>query len=258
MKKGKEMTTERNNLKIVVLVLSVISALNIQVCADMIYDFGIFNNTAYENDPRLNFTLTISNEGLSWYGRQKVGFKFSNNSTATSSITDIYFDGRPGYSCSLDFDNVYIIEGAGVNFSRNAYPTALPGGELLTPAFDATPEYSADSDTPITYNGINPNEWLKLVFTLDYGKTLDDIINEIANGGSLYEQNLRVGIYIQSLPMDSCSYSDNHQTYCPAPPPECTNTASAINFTEPIPEPATIALLSLGALTVIRRKRNNK
>jgi hypothetical protein len=219
----------------------------------MIYDFDIFNNPAYENDPRLNFTLTISDEGLSSHGKQKVGFTFNNNSTADSSITDIYFDTRPDDSL-LNFSYISIIEGAGVEFSESAEPKSLPGGELLTPSFDKHPDFSADSDSPTSRNGINPNEELQLIFTLDYGKTIDDIISAIANGGSYCEQSLRVGIHIQSLPLPLDGFDDhnNHQCCCP---PDYDDSASAINFTEPIPEPATICLLGLGALSLVRRKK---
>jgi hypothetical protein len=225
------------------------------VYADIIYNFNIFNNPAYENDPGLSFTMAVSDEGLNNYGRQKVGFTFNNNSTKSSSITDIYFDSRPGDS-ALSFNSVSILEDAGVNFSKNASPKSLPGGEELYPAFDKTPEYSADSDSSVSHNGINPNEWLMLVFTLDHNKTIDDIIFEIANGGSSCLQSLRVGIHIQSLSQDDCYDDDydDHHNYCPDPP-VCNDSASAINCTEPIPEPATICLLAIGSLALTRRKK---
>jgi hypothetical protein len=216
----------------------------------MVYNFHIFNNPRYENDPNLNFTLTITDEG-SWWGRQKVGFKFDNNSIISSSITDIYFDARPDTGSSLLFSNVSIFEGSGVDFSKSANPTTLPGGAELTPPFDRRPEYSADSDSPVSHNGINPNEWLKLVFMLNYNRTIDDVIAEIAAGGSTTDKNLRVGIHIQSLPKDI-----HYGWYCCCPPPDYSDSASAINCTKPItPEPATICLLGLGALSLIRRKK---
>jgi len=253
---GKKMKRSRRSFKNSIFVLLAVLTLNALSYADIIYNFDIFNNPAYENDSRLSFTMTLSDEGLSYYGNQKVGFTFNNNSTATSSITDIYFDSRRGDS-ALNFNYVSIIEGPGVNFSKNARPKSLPSGSELDPIFDKTPEYSADSDSPVSHNGINPNEWLMLIFTLDYNKTINDIIFEIANGGSSYLQSLRIGLHIQSLPWDSCYDNDydDYQSSCYCPdPPVCDDSTSAINCTEPIPEPATIAMLMIGAI-FLRKNR---
>ncbi|MDD5010512.1 MAG: PEP-CTERM sorting domain-containing protein [Phycisphaerae bacterium] len=229
---------DRRSLRESVFVLCIILALSTLTRAGITYDFHIFNSPAYENDPRLSFTMAVSDEGLDNDGRHKASFTFNNNSTATSSITDIYFDCRPGDS-ALNFKDISIIEGSGVNFSKNATPKSLPAGTEFYPAFDKSPEYSADSDSPVSDNGIDPNEWLKLIFTLDYNKTIDDIISELANGYSSSLQGLRIGIHIQSLPGS------------------CDDSASAINniHMEPIPEPATICLFGLGALSLIRRKK---
>jgi hypothetical protein len=240
-----EVSRKRRSLRNIVFIFLAVFVLNTLTYANMIYNFHIFNNPNYENDLRLNFTLTITDEGLC-AGNQKIGFKFNNNSTVTSSITDIYFDAYP--DCGLlNFNNVSIIEGPGVSFSKYASPKSLPGGSELTPKFDKTPEYSADSDSPVSHNGINPDEWLKLVFTLKNNKFYDDVIAEIAAGDSATETNLRIGIHIQSLPKDI-----HYGCYCP--PPDYSDSASAINCTQPIPEPATIALFAPAVFVLLRRK----
>jgi hypothetical protein len=238
----------RKDCKKYVFALLVILALNALTYANPIYDFHIFNNAVYENDSRLNFTMTVSDEGIVG-SKQKIGFTFSNNSTISSSITDIYFDTHPDICSSLVFSNVSIVESAGVSFSKNACPATLPGGNRLMPTFDKYPEYSVDSDSPISFNGINPNEWLKLVFTLKSDKTIDDVADELAGNGGCKNKNLRVGIFIQSLPQNS-------YLHC-CPTPDCgSNSASAINCTQPtpVPEPATITLLCAGVLTLLKRK----
>lgn len=209
-----------------------------------IYCFNIFNNDVYANDPRLNFTVTVTDEGF-YYDRWLVGFEFKNNSdlllAAGSSITDIYFDDMP--DGNLLYRKKSIEESAGVSFSVGASPKSLPGGNDLTPIFDKKPEFSADSDKPIPHNGINPGEWLKVIFKLESDKTYDDVFAALTAGGSITEANLRVGIHIQSLPE-------------PLIGSLCANdSAAAINCTEIIPEPATIAMLSLGALSLVKRKR---
>ena len=248
---------KRKHLENRIFVLLAVLVLNTLAYANIIYDFHIFNNPSYENDPRLNFTLTITDEGLTSSGRQKAGFTFNNNSTIGSSITDIYFDARPDTGSSLVFYDALIFEGPGVSFSKYASPRTLPSGNMLTPVFDRYPEYSADSDSPVSLNGINPNEWLKLTFTLKYNRTIDDIIAEIANGGSCTENNLRIGIHIQSLPNVCPEYQDycHHSCGCCCPPTPCYDSASAINYTEPIPEPATISMLAVGLLVLTRKKK---
>ncbi len=247
--------SERRYCRRGVFVLLAVLGLNTLTYAAIIHDFRIFNNSIYEQDERLNFTLTITDEGPTYSGKQKIGFKFNNNSTISSSITDIYFDARPDTGSSLDFGSyVSIIESSGVSFNEDAYPTTLPGGDELTPVFDTFPEYSVDSDySYFSDKGINPDEWLKLIFTLKYDRTMDDVIAELAAGGSS-ENNLRVGIYIQSLPQ-----SNSHPSGGCCCPPDYTDSASAINCIqqEPIPEPTTIVLLAMGSL-VFTRKNNKK
>jgi len=194
---------------------------------NIIYDFHIFNDAAWQNDNRLNFTVTVSDEGLN-----KVGFLFKNSSSISSSITAIYFDDDSVLNITEN-----ILEGQGVNFSFGATPKSLPSGQNLTPPFAKTPAFSADSDSPTSPNGINPDEWLKITFTLKIGKDFDDVIDAISRGGTTSQNDLRIGLHIQSLP--------------------CDNSASAINCIIPvsIPEPATICLFGISALSLFGRKK---
>lgn len=237
-----EVSRKRRSLRNIVFIFLAVFVLNTLTYANMIYNFHIFNNPNYENDLRLNFTLTITDEGLC-AGNQKIGFKFNNNSTVTSSITDIYFDAYP--DCGLlNFNNVSIIEGPGVSFSKYASPKSLPGGSELTPKFDKTPEYSADSDWPVFHNGINPDECLKITFTLKNDKDFDAVIGELSGS------TLRIGIHIQGLPKDTYQHCC-HTCY--------SNSASAINCTQPqpIPEPATLLFFGTAGIWVLTRGKHS-
>lgn len=194
------------------------------VCqADIIYGFSIFNNADWASDSRLNFTVAISDEG-----QNKVGFVFQNSSLIGSSITAVYFDDKNLFKPTGD-----ILNGSGVSFSTGAKPQSLPAGNELDPTFAKKPFFAADSDSPTSSNGINPGEWLKITFSLNAGKNFDSVIEQIDADSS------RIGIHIQSLPNG--------------------NSVSAINSVTPnppvIPEPATVALLALGSIVFIRRRR---
>jgi hypothetical protein len=196
------------------------------VCqADIIYDFSIFNNAGWASDGRLNFTVAISDEG-----QNEIGFVFQNSSSISSSITDVYFDDHSLFESAEDGD---ILGSSGVSFSAWASPQSLPGGQNLTPAFPKKPFFSADSDAPVSDNGINPGEWLKIILSLNAGENLNNVTEQIASGG------FRIGLHIQCLPNDDSVSAINNRTLNPPP----------------IPEPATMSLLSIGALSLIRRKK---
>ncbi|MCD4830800.1 MAG: PEP-CTERM sorting domain-containing protein [Anaerohalosphaeraceae bacterium] len=224
------MNTRRINQTVTVCVILLVLATT--SFGNVIYCFNIFNNDTYASDSCLNFTVGVTDEGLH-RGRTFVGFEFNNNSTMDSSITDIYFDDMPDGNLLARKEST--LEGPGVSFSDGAKPRSLPGGSELTPRFDKKPEFSTDSDSPVSHNGINPGEWLRVIFKLESGKTYYDVLAALAAGGSTTESNLRIGIHIQAIG-------------------RCDDSASAINFTEPVPEPATLALLTLG--TMLLRKRS--
>ena len=147
-------------------------------------------------------------------------FIFYNNSTVACSIARIYFDD----GTLLDINSIES-SGPAVKFNR-IYPGPgnLPGGELLDPPFVADLEFSIGGETAPPHKGIdNPGEWLKVTFDLINGGTLEDVIEELHDG------TLRVGIHVIAFPDDSSESA--------------------------IPEPATIGLLGLGALVLLRKRK---
>jgi len=150
----------------------------------------------------------------------RVSFTFYNESLINSSIARIYFDGG---SLSSIAD---ITEGTGTSFSQPATPSNLPGGKPLEPPFVTTAGFSIGSDAPRPHSGVNPGEWVQITFDLINGGTFPGVINELDT------DTLRIGAHIIALPDGS--------------------SESAAVF----PEPTTIALLGLGALALLRKRRD--
>lgn len=120
-------------------------------------------------------------------GGGQVQFQFDNAGPLASSITDIYFDDGSLLGIAS------VINGPGVDFSQGANPPNLPCGENVSPPFETTAGFLADSEPPAQPNGVNPSEWVVIVFDLQGGQTFDDVVSELASGA------LRIGIHVQGF-----------------------------------------------------------
>jgi len=140
-------------------------------------------------------------------------FSFSNIGPAASSITDIYFDdGRNSVLSGI----AQIFNRPGVSFSAGATPPNLPAGRNIN--FSTT--FSADSNSPVQPNGVNPGESLGILFNLQNGSNLQSVINELASS------DLRVGIHVQGFTSGGSESFVN-------------------NKPQPVPEPGTMAATGL-------------
>jgi hypothetical protein len=153
----------------------------------------------------------------------QVKFVFRNTGPLVSSITDIYFDDGTLLGIA-SIDNA----DPGVAFSEGANPKNLPAANNVSPPFEAIKEFNSDADPPPggpNGNGVNPGESVAIIFDLMGGGVVQDILDELADG------RLRIGLHAQS-------FGDGE-------------SESFVN----VPEPATLGLLSLGALGLLRRRR---
>lgn len=159
-------------------------------------------------------------------GGGQVLFNFFNTGPAASSITDIYFD--DGALASLiSIDN----SDPGVSFSQGADPPNLPGANNATPPFMTTENLSADSNSPVQPNGVNPGESVGLTFSLTGIQTFDDVIDDLTN------TDLRIGIHVQGFARGgSESFVNNGMT---------NGNGNGV-----IPAPGTIVLSSIGLCIV--------
>lgn len=121
-------------------------------------------------------------------GPGQINFTFTNIGPAASSITDVYYDD----GVLLGIASIINTPGS-VEFSQLASPPDLPGGNLAVPPFTTTLGFSADSDPPVQPLGVNPGEFLGIVFDLLPGATFTDVIDNLASG------DLRIGIHVQGF-----------------------------------------------------------
>ena len=216
-------------------------------CCGLAFSAQVFavTSTTYSfvgvGDPSANATnvttginslrVEVKDLGVALSGYSQVAFKFTNAST--SSLTDVYFDDGTLLGIASISDS-----GTTVSFSEGAKPANLPGGNYLTPDFKTTKGFSADSNPPVSPNGVTSGEWLTIIFDLQSGKNYQSVISALAlpNGGGT--DDLRIGLHVQSF----------------------TNggSASFVNVVTPIPEAKTYAMMLAGmgliGFTVLRRQ----
>lgn len=179
------------------------------------------------------FVLDVSEGATAPSGNSSALFVFRNVGLQMSSITDVYFDDGTLLAIAA------VQNGDGVDFSQDASPSNLPGGNSLSVPFQATAGFSADSNPPTQANGANPGEQVGVLFELVEGKTFSDLILAL-NGGTRDDKGapaVRVGLHAQG-------FSDGE-------------SAAFVNTTAPVsvvPLPASAGLLFAGLLMMLRRR----
>ena len=187
--------------------------------ATMTCPLKVFNSDEYGSvTSGLNLYVEVADGGT-----DQINFLFYNQSTIDSAIARIYFDDDAGVLLSI-----LDISGDGTSFSQQAKPKNLPAGMSLSPAFDATEQLSIAAVAPPPKNGINPGEHATVIFGLSDGFLPGDVT------AALNEGTLRVGVHVIALPDGS--------------------SVSAVT----IPEPATLAIFGLAALSIVRKARSLK
>ncbi|MBC8205618.1 MAG: hypothetical protein ISR85_02075 [Kiritimatiellales bacterium] len=205
----------------ILTVIAAVVALSVCCTAQAgIYSFDVFTaNGIYGDNPGLNLRAEVFN------GDGTATFKFYNDSLFDCSVTQIFFDDGTLLGISS------LENGPGTDFGTGEVtpgPGNLPSGENLTPDFVADREFSIAPFPPSSGNGIETGEWASVTFDLINGGTLQDVLDELANG------ELRVGIHIQSFPDGS--------------------SESALM----VPEPATALTLAMGGLLIAGSRRIRK
>ena len=197
----------------------IIAVLAVCTAHAVIYDFEVFTTNGAHSFDLDGLYVDVTN------GDGYVDFTFYNDSSVQSSVVGIYFDD----GTLFDIDS--IINGPGTEFVYPETLGGLPGGGMLEPPFVADRHFNAGATNPVPEYGINEGninrEWVTINFELRGNGTLDDVIAELESGA------LRIGLHIIALPDGS--------------------SESAIL----VPEPATMGLLGIGGLLLMRRRRRH-
>ena len=110
--------------------------------------------------------------------------------------------------------------------------------------FEATAGFTADSDAPVSQNGVDSSsEWLKVIFNLIGGQTYADTVAALMGG-----VDLRIGIHVQAFGDGGSESFVNGPCVSDCGPPEPDEE-------EQTPEPALLALLGSGLVLSARRLR---
>lgn len=191
------------------------------------YNFVGVTNTNATNTTTGQNQLSVNVLDL---GSGNVSFTFNNAGPLAASIADVYWDDQAGTLGAMGA----ITGSSGVSFSQGAAPPNLPGGQGI--GFSATA--SADSNPPAQPNGVNPGEWLTIVWSLISGATYADVLAALNLGGD-QSGSLRIGLHVQGFANGG--------------------SESFVNGTPPAPVPVPAAgLLLLGALGGLAALRGKK
>ncbi|HKJ24663.1 MAG TPA: hypothetical protein VKB65_07565, partial [Myxococcota bacterium] len=101
-----------------------------------------------------------------------------------SVISEIYFDDGALLAIAA------VVDGPGVDFEQDANPPNLPGGQNVSPPFQVTEGFLAQSVPAPSMNGAGPLEWVAIDFTLQGAQTYADVLDDLDTGA------LRIGVHV--------------------------------------------------------------
>jgi hypothetical protein len=198
----------------------IIAVLAVSSAHAVIYDFEVFTTNGIYSDSLDGMYVEVTN------GAGYVDLTFYNGAAVQSTISGVFFDD----GSLLGIDSI-TNSPTYTSFSAPRTMGVFPSGHQLDPPFVTEKEFNSGANNPPPWKGINDgdlvNEWVIVTFELTSGGMLADVIAELNSGA------LRIGIHITNLADGS--------------------SESAIL----VPEPATMGLLGLGGLLLLRRRKRH-
>ncbi len=212
--------------------------------------FGNITNNA--GNPNIASQLQVDVRNYDYNGNALLGSQVAivvHNLAGglASSIARVYFE--DGTLVGIASIHQFTGGSGHTDFEENSSPSDLPGGSSLNPQFSSTREFNIGADSPPPVNGVNPGEWIEVVFNLKGVYVFSDVLDAIdrgfakTNGEPNYGMpTLRIGMHIISID------GGNSDSYLMENP-------------QVIPLPAPLALAMVGMVGVVgstvRRRRPN-
>ena len=151
---------------------------------------------------------------LATSNNNEVLFNINNTGAQQSAIEGVYFDDGTLLGISSLIQQYDAGTKTGVKFTAgSATPGELPDANNISPAFETTAGFLADSDSPAPKYGINPGETLGILFNLKNASYFNDVISQLSSG------DLRIGLHAQAFETGtSASFVNAPLSHLPLPP----------------------------------------
>ena len=203
---------KKHYMSILSLVLAMVVILSAEARAELFGFAAITNNSGVSSTYAQQLAVDVTDPGgnqvlFTFYSDGPASSLYDVPSPIAGAITDIYFDDSAGL---LAFDSIFGDSGAGVTFVNSGAgtsPVNLPAGNTVVPPFVATQPLSVESDPNPPVNGVNPGEYVALLYDIvsgDYAGVRNALLSGFAGADTL-----RIGMHVRGIDPTGVNQSDS-------------------------------------------------